>query len=512
VILDPSTFAAQNLLPLLQFAVEHMPVDLTVLYTPKPPEMADYNDRTVPLTRIYKIAGPSGSVVVDVPDRGVVTAGVRTAMNTEWSRVGGEVDADNLSCVRGEDGGCKEAEVVYGIRKLVVNGQMFDEVDEDEDIRMTAYGGRQPAASAGVQVREAVWREKKKAMRKGNNYKTLTLSCLNHNSSQLVAMRDGVIVDDTVVMRNVGYFQLKVNSGGNYTIRLKPGSWGEGVYEEVEEVVEIKEWGGGWVKVKGRRKKGKENEVRGEEIVEEAVEVVEKEEGGSGGDGEDTEESKGGIWSALKKFVRPKGSTTPSATPLSQTSPPTTSDDSTVHVFSLATGHLYERFLKIMVLSVTSNTKRKVKFWLLENYLSPQFKKDVSKLVAGIGAEVEFVSYTWPSWLRGQTDLQRTIWGFKILFLDVLFPQDLEKIIFVDADQVMRTDIGELWDEDLEGKVWAYTPFCETNEETLGFQFWREGYWKELLGDSPYHISALYVIDLIKVRNGQLEAAIDSQH
>ena len=325
-------------------------------------------------------------------------------------------------------------------------------------------------------------------------------------------MRDGVIVDDTVVMRNVGYFQLKVNSGGNYTIRLKPGSWGEGVYEEVEEVVEIKEWGGGWVKVKGRRKKGKENEVRGEEIVEEAVEVVEKEEGGSGGDGEDTEESKGGIWSALKKFVRPKGSTTPSATPLSQTSPPTTSDDSTVHVFSLATGHLYERFLKIMVLSVTSNTKRKVKFWLLENYLSPQFKKDVSKLVAGIGAEVEFVSYTWPSWLRGQTDLQRTIWGFKILFLDVLFPQDLEKIIFVDADQVMRTDIGELWDEDLEGKVWAYTPFCETNEETLGFQFWREGYWKELLGDSPYHISALYVIDLIKVRNGQLEAAIDSKY
>ena len=41
------------------------------------------------------------------------------------------------------------------------------------------------------------------------------------------------------------------------------------------------------------------------------------------------------------------------------------------------------------------------------------------------------------------------------------------------GDGLMRTDIGELWDEDLEGKVWAYTPFCETNEETLGFQFWR---------------------------------------
>ena len=28
-------------------------------------------------------------------------------------------------------------------------------------------------------------------------------------------------------------------------------------------------------------------------------------------------------------------------------------EDNTVHVFSLASGHLYERFLKIMMLSVT---------------------------------------------------------------------------------------------------------------------------------------------------------------
>ena len=28
----------------------------------------------------------------------------------------------------------------------------------------------------------------------------------------------------------------------------------------------------------------------------------------------------------------------------------------------------------------------------------------------------------------------------------------------------------------------------------------REGYWKDLLGDNPYHISALYVVDLVKFR------------
>lgn len=46
----------------------------------------------------------------------------------------------------------------------------------------------------------------------------------------------------------------------------------------------------------------------------------------------------------------------------------------TINVFSLASGHLYERFLKIMMLSVVQNTKNPVKFWLLKNFLSPKFK------------------------------------------------------------------------------------------------------------------------------------------
>ena len=50
--------------------------------------------------------------------------------------------------------------------------------------------------------------------------------------------------------------------------------------------------------------------------------------------------------------------------------------------------------------------------------------------------EYELVQYKWPRWLHQQTEKQRIIWGYKILFLDVLFPLDVRKIIFVDADQV----------------------------------------------------------------------------
>jgi UDP-glucose:glycoprotein glucosyltransferase len=84
--------------------------------------------------------------------------------------------------------------------------------------------------------------------------------------------------------------------------------------------------------------------------------------------------------------------------------------------------------------------------------------------------------------------------------LDVLFPLDLDKVIFVDADQVVRTDLKELVDMDLEGAVYGYTPMCDSRPEIEGFRFWKTGYWQNHLRGRPYHISALYVIDLVRFR------------
>ena len=122
---------------------------------------------------------------------------------------------------------------------------------------------------------------------------------------------------------------------------------------------------------------------------------------------------------------------------------------------------------------------------------------------------------------------------YKILFLDVLFPLDVKKIIFVDADQVLyiyqvhvsvickhflkvvRTDLKELLEVPLDGAPYGYTPFCDDRPEMDGFRyvmllvtkvhllycrFWNSGYWKNHLGKRKYHISALYVIDLKQFR------------
>ncbi|KAL1746758.1 glycosyltransferase family 24 protein [Schizophyllum fasciatum] len=171
-----------------------------------------------------------------------------------------------------------------------------------------------------------------------------------------------------------------------------------------------------------------------------------------------------------------------------------------INIFTVASGLLYERFASIMILSVLRNTNSTVKFWFIENFLSPTFLEFIPHFAEEYNFQYELVTYKWPSWLRQQKEKQRIIWAYKILFLDVLFPMDLKKVIFVDADQIVRADLKELVDLDLHGAPYGYTPMGDDNTEMEGFRFWKTGYWHDFLRGRPYHISALYVIDLDRFR------------
>ena len=50
------------------------------------------------------------------------------------------------------------------------------------------------------------------------------------------------------------------------------------------------------------------------------------------------------------------------------------SNQAEINIFSVASGHLYERFIYIMIQSVLKHTNSTVKFWFIENFLSPSFK------------------------------------------------------------------------------------------------------------------------------------------
>lgn len=71
-----------------------------------------------------------------------------------------------------------------------------------------------------------------------------------------------------------------------------------------------------------------------------------------------------------------------------------------LNIFSVASGHLYERFLKIMMLSVLKHTKTPVKFWFLKNYLSPQIKVTYQVNVVQFGVTIFFLRISCLIWRK----------------------------------------------------------------------------------------------------------------
>ncbi|GCC23619.1 UDP-glucose:glycoprotein glucosyltransferase 1 isoform X3 [Chiloscyllium punctatum] len=283
---------------------------------------------------------------------------------------------------------------------------------------------------------------------------------------------------DTIVMANLGYFQLKANPGA-WVLRLRKGR-SDDIYKIYshdgtdspagtdEVTVVLNSFKSKIIKVKVQKKP----EKMSEELL------------------SDENSENEGFWESIKRGF--------TGGPKPEELKPDKED--VINIFSVASGHLYERFLRIMMLSVLKHTETPVKFWFLKNYLSPTFKEFIPHMAKKYGFQYELVQYKWPRWLHQQTEKQRIIWGYKILFLDVLFPLAVDKILFVDADQIVRADLKELRDLDLEGAPYGYTPFCESRKEMDGYRFWTSGYWANHLQGRKYHISALYVVDLKKFR------------
>ncbi|XP_007942201.1 UDP-glucose:glycoprotein glucosyltransferase 2 [Orycteropus afer afer] len=284
------------------------------------------------------------------------------------------------------------------------------------------------------------------------------------------------VVVDTIVMANLGYFQLKANPGA-WILKLRQGK-SEDIYQIVghEGTDSQRDVGDVIVVLNSFKSKILEMQVqkKADKIEEDIL--------------TDKDEKKKGMWDSIKSFT------------IRLHKEDDKGDADVLNIFSVASGHLYERFLRIMMLSVLRNTKTPVKFWFLKNYLSPTFKEVIPHMAKEYGFQYELVQYRWPRWLHQQTEKQRIIWGYKILFLDVLFPLTVNKIIFVDADQIVRHDLKELRDLDLGGAPYGYTPFCDSRTEMDGYRFWKTGYWASHLLRRKYHISALYVVDLKKFR------------
>ncbi|MQL92030.1 hypothetical protein Taro_024649, partial [Colocasia esculenta] len=273
---------------------------------------------------------------------------------------------------------------------------------------------------------------------------------------------------DTIVMANLGYWQMKVSPGVWY-LQLAPGRSADlYILKEDRDInqhnpqlklITINDLRGKLVHLEVVKRSGREHE----ELLSASMDDNHVEERKKDSWNTNILKWASGLISSQGQSNKRQGS--------SEHYEKKGRHGKTINIFSIASGHLYERFLKIMILSVLKHTERPVKFWFIKNYLSPQFKDVIPHMALEYGFEYELITYKWPSWLHKQKEKQRIIWAYKILFLDVIFPLSLEKVIFVDADQIVRADMGELYDMDIKGRPLAYTPFCDNNKDMDGYRF-----------------------------------------
>lgn len=457
---DPATEQAQKWVPILKTLSDMEGVHLKLYLNPKPML------QELPIKRFYRYlldAKPSfkadGSVdslkarFSGIPKEALLNLGMDVPPSWLVAPEESIYDLDNIKLSTLPAG--TNIDAIYGLESILIEGHSRD----------TTSGGQPPS---GAEV--------------------------------VLATEKDPHFADTIIMANLGYFQFKANPGF-YNIKLKAGrsqeifsldsvgpkGWAPQPDDETTEVA-LMSFQGATIFPRLSRKPGQETadvlapgESAASELVNKGTEKVNKLLGKIGLNFNSQKIMEKGAELFGTKSVK-KGT------------------QAEINIFSVASGHLYERMLNIMMLSVMKHTKHTVKFWFIEQFLSPSFKTFLPHMAAEYGFEYELVTYKWPHWLRSQTEKQREIWGYKILFLDVLFPLDLEKVIFVDADQIVRTDMYELVTHDLQGAPYGFTPMGDSRKEMEGFRFWKTGYWENFLRGRPYHISALYVVDLVKFR------------
>jgi UDP-glucose:glycoprotein glucosyltransferase len=168
-------------------------------------------------------------------------------------------------------------------------------------------------------------------------------------------------VVDTIVMANLGYLQLKANPGV-WTLDLKEG--------RSKEIFEVQSVGSeGW--------NSRDIDTIGTDIVLTSFEGITifprvvRRPGKETDDVLEVEEINAGFVNQAEKFVgKWKDKLMGSNTAVAKVE----STQAEINIFSVASGHLYERFIYIMIQSVLQHTDSTVKFWFIENFLSPSFK------------------------------------------------------------------------------------------------------------------------------------------
>lgn len=152
-------------------------------------------------------------------------------------------------------------------------------------------------------------------------------------------------------------------------------------------------------------------------------------------------------------------------------------DTERINLFTVMYGNEDEEKFKTTILNTILTTGgRPITFYVWdEPFISQEFRdfaKAVPSSVKGKDVSVVFVRYEWPLWIRPQRFRERRLAASSLIFLDLLFPSDVAKLLIIPPDMA-TIDIVDIYDSEIK-RMFAM-------KKMTGKGYWSSGYWAEQL-------------------------------
>jgi lipopolysaccharide biosynthesis glycosyltransferase len=181
--------------------------------------------------------------------------------------------------------------------------------------------------------------------------------------------------------------------------------------------------------------------------------------------------------------------------------------DESLHVLTLADAH-YAMPLAVMVRSLLENHRsgRSLTIKVVDGGMSPELRGRLERSWQGASsspAQWEFIA---PVYSNAR---ELPVWGrvpvltYARLTIGEYFGHDVSRVVVLDSDTLVLTDITRLHDVDLAGAILAATvdPFIRTVSSIDGLAEWRQ---LGLAPDEPYFNAGIMAVDLARWREARI--------
>jgi lipopolysaccharide biosynthesis glycosyltransferase len=149
-----------------------------------------------------------------------------------------------------------------------------------------------------------------------------------------------------------------------------------------------------------------------------------------------------------------------------------------------------------MMSVMQNNENEEITFWILSKGITPQNKQLLrDEISTGSPFEIEFIDLKRVGDYFGR-NIDTGSWNDIVLarlFLDRLLPDDINRVLYLDGDTIVRGSLHNLWQIDLRGRVIGAVPEPTANtsrKEQL-----------DIPSDGIYYNAGVLLIDLKKWRN-----------